>query len=94
MILLGAVMAGLAWRARPEAGGAFGQVPWLGVLLLIGAVVFSAMHYVGAYGDPFTVPSFTFRFLAGLFFSALFVLRGFGITAWAHALYDVMVLTV
>lgn len=60
---------------------------------LIGAFVFSAMHYIGAYGDAFTVQSFTFRFLAGLFFSALFVLRGFGIAAWTHALYDVMVLT-
>jgi hypothetical protein len=60
---------------------------------LIGALVFSAAHYVGAYGDPFSVQSFTFRALAGLFFSVLYVSRGFGITAWAHALYDVMVLT-
>ena len=47
MILLGAVMAGLAWRARPEAGGAFGQVLWLGVLLLIGAVVFFGLSLRG-----------------------------------------------
>ena len=60
---------------------------------VVGALVFSAAHYVGAYGDPFTVQSFTFRALAGLFFSILFVTRGFGITAWAHALYDVLVLT-
>jgi hypothetical protein len=60
---------------------------------VIGALVFSAAHYIGAYGDPFTVQSFTFRALAGLFFSILFVTRGFGITAWTHALYDVLVLT-
>jgi hypothetical protein len=47
---------------------------------------------VGAYGDPFTAQAFTFRLVAGLFFSALFVLRGFGIAAWTHALYDVSVL--
>jgi hypothetical protein len=27
--------------------------------------------------------------VAGLLFSGLYVLRGFGITAWTHALYDV-----
>jgi hypothetical protein len=57
-----------------------------------GALIFSAFHYVGAYADPFSLQSFVFRALAGLFFSALFLLRGFGITAWTHALYDVMVL--
>lgn len=56
---------------------------------LLGALIFSAFHYVGPYGDPWAVPSFLFRFLAGLAFSTLFLLRGFGITAWTHALYDV-----
>jgi len=45
-----------------------------------------------AIGDAFTVRSFAFRTVAGLFFSGLYVLRGFGITAWTHALYDVAVL--
>jgi membrane protease YdiL (CAAX protease family) len=56
---------------------------------LISALIFSAFHYVGAYGDPWQLESFTFRFLAGIAFSALFLLRGFGIAAWTHALYDV-----
>lgn len=56
---------------------------------LISAAVFSAFHYIGVYGDPWQLESFTFRFLAGLVFSALFLLRGFGIAAWTHALYDV-----
>jgi hypothetical protein len=59
---------------------------------VVGALVFSGFHYVGAYGDPFTLQSFVFRALAGLFFSALYLLRGFGIAAWTHALYDVMIL--
>jgi hypothetical protein len=58
---------------------------------VLGALVFSAFHYVGAYGDDFQLGSFTFRFLAGLVFSALYLTRGFGITAWTHALYDVYV---
>jgi len=55
----------------------------------IGALIFAAFHYIGPYGDPFTIPSFTFRTIAGALFSALYLLRGFGITAWTHALYDV-----
>jgi hypothetical protein len=58
---------------------------------VVGALIFSAFHYVGDYGDPFQLGSFTFRFLAGLVFSALYLTRGFGITAWTHALYDVYV---
>jgi hypothetical protein len=54
------------------------------------ALVFSAFHYVGPYGDVLTLPSFTFRTIAGVMLSGLYVTRGFGITAWTHALYDVM----
>lgn len=61
------------------------------VACVLGALIFSAFHYVGAYGDDFQLGSFTFRFLAGLVFSALYLTRGFGITAWTHALYDVYV---
>lgn len=59
---------------------------------VLAALVFSAFHYIGPYGDPWALPSFTFRFLAGLAFSVLFLVRGFGITAWTHALYDVFLL--
>ena len=57
--------------------------------VVLGALIFSAFHYIGPYGDDWQLPSFTFRFVAGLMFSALYVVRGFGITAWTHALYDV-----
>jgi membrane protease YdiL (CAAX protease family) len=56
---------------------------------LLAALLFSAFHYVGPYGDPWELPSFVFRFLAGLLFSALYLVRGFGIAAWTHALYDI-----
>lgn len=60
---------------------------------LLGAALFSLAHYVGPMGDPFALPSFTFRFLFGLALNALFLARGFGVAAWTHALYDVMVVT-
>jgi hypothetical protein len=61
-------------------------------VLLVSALVFSGFHYIGPYGDPIEAPSFIFRTVAGLAFSALYVLRGFGVTAWTHALYDVFLL--
>jgi hypothetical protein len=72
----------LGWR--PALANAFAVV--------VGALIFSAFHYVGAYGDPFRLDSFVFRAIAGVAFSALYVFRGFGITAWTHAIYDVLVL--
>ena len=58
--------------------------------MIVGALVFSAFHYIGPYGDRLDLASFTFRAVAGVLFSALYLLRGFGITAWTHAIYDVM----
>lgn len=60
---------------------------------VVGAVVFSAVHHLGPYGDPFTLPVFTFRFLFGLALNAVFLVRGFALAAWTHALYDVLVVT-
>lgn len=71
-----------------------GLRPFVGGLAaaLIGAVIFSLFHYIGPYGDQLQLYSFVFRAIAGLALSALFLLRGFGITAWTHALYDVFLL--
>jgi hypothetical protein len=62
------------------------------VAAIVGALLFSAFHYVGPFGEPLRLESFVFRTLAGLAFSGLYLTRGFGITAWTHALYDVAVL--
>jgi hypothetical protein len=58
--------------------------------VFLGALIFSIFHYIGPYGEPLALGSFTFRAVAGLLLSGLYVLRGFGITAWTHALYDVL----
>lgn len=86
VLLVTGIAAGMraALGASPLAAGVVASV--------VSALLFSAFHYVGAYGDAFTLESFTFRAIAGLAFSALYLLRGFGITAWTHALYDVGVL--
>ena len=59
---------------------------------ILGAFIFSAFHYVGPLGDVLRLDSFVFRMVGGIFFSALYLLRGFGIVAWTHALYDVFLL--
>ena len=63
------------------------------IAAVIGAFIFSAVHYTGALGDAFTLASFTFRFLFGLALNVLFLWRGFAVAAWTHALYDVFVVT-
>lgn len=59
------------------------------VAILGSALIFSAFHYVGPYGDQLTLGSFTFRAVAGLLLSGIYVARGFGIVAWTHAIYDI-----
>lgn len=59
--------------------------------VLIVSIVFSMAHFIGPAADPWTLFSFTFRCLAGLFFAVLFVLRGFGVAAGCHAVYDLIV---
>src|SRR5947199_9527367 len=61
---------------------------------LAGAAIFSAFHYIGPYGDRWQLYSFAFRMVAGLLFSALYLVRGVGITSWAIALYDVVRLAI
>lgn len=62
-----------------------------GLAVVIAAFLFSLVHYVGELGDPFTLGSFLFRFLFGLALNAIYILRGFGMAAWTHAIYDIMV---
>jgi CAAX prenyl protease-like protein len=81
------LVSALAWLGRRVFGW---SVTAAGVFAVgVGALIFSAFHYVGPYGDRLNLGSFAFRTVAGLLFSSLYLLRGFGITAWTHALYDV-----
>jgi CAAX prenyl protease-like protein len=81
------LVSGLAWLATAAFSWQASRAKLFAVVL--GAVIFSAFHYIGPYGEPLRLASFAFRTVAGLLFSGLYVLRGFGITAWTHALYDV-----
>ena len=84
------LVGGMAFLLRWIAGA---RAITAGVIAAVtGALLFSMFHYIGEYGDPWDLSSFTYRAIAGLVFSGLYLTRGFGITAWTHALYDVYVM--
>jgi len=64
--------------------------------VFISAALFSAHHHVVfvngrfALTAPFNGTAFGFRTIAGIYFAVLFAIRGFGITAGAHAFYDII----
>ncbi|MBK7578640.1 MAG: CPBP family intramembrane metalloprotease [Myxococcales bacterium] len=59
---------------------------------LASSAVFSGWHYVGAFGDPFELRSFVFRWTCGAVFTAIYAFRGFAPAVWTHTLYDLWVL--
>jgi len=85
------LVGGLTWLLRRAGGMPAGRA--LVAAALIGAVIFSAVHHLGPYGEPFTLSAFTFRFLFGLALNGVFLVRGFALAAWTHALYDVLVVS-
>jgi hypothetical protein len=55
------------------------------------ALLFALAHHAGAPGESFTWFAFIFRWMAGVFFAWVFVLRGFGIAVGTHTIYDILV---
>ena len=62
------------------------------ISILISAAVFSLFHHIGHGSPPIDGVYFFYRFLAGIFLSAVFILRGFAAAVYTHALYDIFVL--
>jgi hypothetical protein len=68
--------------------------------VLISAALFSAHHHIDFLSgqpntnDPFNLTEFIFRTIAGVYFAALFAIRGFGITAGTHAFYNIIAVSI
>jgi membrane protease YdiL (CAAX protease family) len=68
--------------------------------VLVAAALFSAHHHIDFLSgqpnanDPFNVTEFVFRTIAGVYFAALFAIRGFGITAGTHAFYNIIAVSI
>lgn len=63
----------------------------VGLAATASALLFSAAHHIGPYGQPYSNYLFLFRLIAGLYFAILFQARGFGVAVGAHACYNLMV---
>ncbi len=62
-----------------------------GFAILLSSLAFAAAHHIGGQGEAFVPEVFMFRAMAGIYFALLCQLRGFGVAAGTHALYDVLV---
>jgi membrane protease YdiL (CAAX protease family) len=91
-----------ALAALLRTGGFEGRTSIVGAVIGT-SLLFAAAHYqfdlslgdfhlVTQLGETFHWQSFLFRLLAGVIFAVLFLYRGFGIAAGAHAFYDILVI--
>lgn len=62
-------------------------------ILFASAALFAAHHHKPFGDEEFELTRFLFRTGAGLYLAGIFVFRGFGIAAGAHAFYDILVVT-
>lgn len=83
------ILGGLAWLLSPRLG----RLTAGGIALLFSSLLFALAHHVGAGSEELTAGAFAYRSLAGLYFGAIYLLRGFSVAAWTHALYDLYVLS-
>lgn len=60
------------------------------VAVVVAAVAFTAYHPLRMADGSISMQKLAFFFLAGLYFGALYVARGFGIVVAVHAFYDIL----
>jgi membrane protease YdiL (CAAX protease family) len=59
--------------------------------LVVSSILFSAVHHLGPYGEPYSDHAFAFRCLAGLIFGLVFYFRSLAHAVYAHTFYDLLV---
>ena len=64
------------------------------IALLVSSIIFSSFHYIGNLGEVFTFETFYARIFAGIILGIIYMLRGFGITAYTHIFYDMTVTSI
>ena len=55
------------------------------------SLAFSLAHHLGEPAGAFSGALFVFRWLAGVYYAGVFLLRGFGIAVGTHVAYDLFV---
>ena len=61
--------------------------------IILSAALFSLFHFMGDYCEEPNFSVFMMRFIAGIFLGLIYVFRGFGPAAYAHTVYDLIILT-
>jgi hypothetical protein len=82
------LLSGMVWIFQKVLGISRGVAVVVAVIL--SSAIFSAIHYVGVLGDPFSLHSFLFRFWAGVLFAGIYATRGFAVAVYTHAIYDLL----
>lgn len=62
------------------------------IAFFLSSLFFSLFHYLELFNEPFQVNSFLFRFTAGSVFAIIFIFRGYGISAYSHSLYNILLM--
>lgn len=86
VVLLSGVELGLVALLRFDRG------PAVAMAVVLSSLAFSAIHYIGPMADPWSLVSFTFRFLAGVYLALVYRWRGFAVAVYTHTLYDLLVM--
>jgi len=79
----GALLLMQLLRVRPRAAWA--------IAALGSALLFSLVHHIGPYGDPFAIAPLLFRTLAALYLTLVYAARGFAVAVYTHTLYDLLI---
>ena len=63
-------------------------------IVLVSAGMFASYHHLYPASEQFTLVRFLFRTAAGIYLGGVFAVRGFGVTAGCHAMYNLIIVTV
>ena len=70
----------------------WGEIAQKSGAVILAAILFSGFHFVGVYGDTPSIDLFLVRMIAGIILGGIYVMRGFGVAAYTHTIYDFFVL--
>ena len=65
----------------------------MAISITVAAAIFSIFHFFGEYADVPIISLFFIRFAAGIVLGYIYILRGFGIAAYSHSFYNILVFT-
>lgn len=90
VVLFGVGLKSLRLLLRPKSW--FQRMALPASWALFCALLFSAWHHIGTFGDALDARVFVFRSVCALVFTLIYAARGFAPAVWTHVVYDLWVL--